>query len=272
METTDNWHHNERFLGELKDRSAVLVEQLQKNDYEEASAVIRSIMDSRDEHLFNSVGQLTRALHNAIVNFNVDSEVNSAELPKGGVDNPNANDSEIRDASDRLHYVINMTQEAAEKTMDRVETAAPIALNLGREAKTLKDEWDKLRRREVSKEEFAELYTRIDGFLLQMTLGADELNDNLQAIILEQGFQDLTGQVLKKVIGLVTDVENELVNLMRIAGQVEAVTGISRDDRVTAKAATSQCEAEGPQIHADKREDVVNGQDDVDDLLSSLGF
>ncbi|RMM12016.1 Protein phosphatase CheZ, partial [Pseudomonas syringae pv. maculicola] len=29
---------------------------------------------------------------------------------------------------------------------------------------------------------------------------------------------------------------------------------------------------EGPQIHADKREDVVSGQDDVDDLLSSLGF
>ncbi|MGO1273278.1 MAG: protein phosphatase CheZ, partial [Pseudomonas helleri] len=29
---------------------------------------------------------------------------------------------------------------------------------------------------------------------------------------------------------------------------------------------------EGPQIHADKRSDVVSGQDDVDDLLSSLGF
>lgn len=166
-----------------------------------------------------------------------------------------------------------MTQDAAEKTMDRVETAAPIALNLGREAKTLKDEWDKLRRREVSKEEFAELYSRIDGFLLQMTLGADELNENLQAIILEQGFQDLTGQVLKKVIGLVTDVENELVNLMRIAGKVEAVTGISRDtDPAVAKKANLPCEAEGPQIHADTRDDVVNGQDDVDDLLSSLGF
>jgi len=28
----------------------------------------------------------------------------------------------------------------------------------------------------------------------------------------------------------------------------------------------------GPQIKADEREDVVSGQDDVDDLLSSLGF
>ena len=264
MESTDNWHKNAHFLGELKDRSGQLLEQLQRNDYEEASTVIRSIMDSRDQHLFTSVGHLTRALHNAIVNFNVDSDA-----PAGAIKN---SDSEIRDASDRLYYVIDMTQKAAEKTMDRVETAAPIAKSLGDEAKKLKDEWDRLRRREVSKEEFAELYARIDGFLLQMTLGADQLNDNLQAIILEQGFQDLTGQVLKKVIGLVTDVENELVNLMRIAGQVEQATGIHRDDEPKAKNKAANCAAEGPQIHAATRDDVVNGQDDVDDLLSSLGF
>lgn len=271
MESIDNWHQNERFLDQLKGHSTQLLEQLQNNDYEEASQVIRSIMDARDEHLFKSVGQLTRALHNAIVNFNVDSAVEQAPVSKG----KKRGDSEIRDASDRLNYVINMTQDAAEKTMDRVETAAPIAMNLGQEAKALKEEWDKLRRREVSKEEFAQLYTRIDGFLLQMTLGADELNENLQAIILEQGFQDLTGQVLKKVIGLVTDVENELVNLMRIAGQVEAVTGITREEQMAAtqpKVKGADCAAEGPQIHADKRDDVVSGQDDVDDLLSSLGF
>ncbi|WP_053980889.1 protein phosphatase CheZ [Marinagarivorans algicola] len=270
MESTDNWHHDEQFLDELKECSAQLVEQLQKKDYENASGVIRSIMDSRDQHLFNSVGQLTRALHSAIVNFNVDTDMTGVNSHADG------SDSEIKDASDRLHYVINMTQNAAEKTMDRVEIAAPIAMNLGREAKTLKDEWDRLRRREVSKEEFAQLYARIDEFLLGMTLGADELNENLQAIILEQGFQDLTGQVLKKVIGLVTDVENELVNLMRIAGKIEAVAGISTDKPIdtslSKKKTVSPCEAEGPQIHAAQRDDVVNGQDDVDDLLSSLGF
>ncbi|HCL13495.1 MAG TPA: protein phosphatase, partial [Alteromonas sp.] len=30
--------------------------------------------------------------------------------------------------------------------------------------------------------------------------------------------------------------------------------------------------AEGPIIDAESRDDVVSGQDDVDDLLSSLGF
>ncbi len=265
MENHANWRHNDSFVTELKDHSQQLIAQLQKNNFEEASQVIHEMMQSRDEHLFLSVGQLTRALHNAIVNFNVDSDVDGLAFADG---------NEIRDASNRLQYVISMTQEAAEKTMDRVETAAPIAQNLGQEAKTLKDEWDKLRRREVSKEEFADLYSRIDEFLLQMTLGADELNENLQAIILEQGFQDLTGQVLKKVIRLITDVENELVSLMRIAGQVEDVAGIKRD-AVAVKpgfGSDAPLRGEGPQIHAAKRDDVVNGQDDVDDLLSSLGF
>ncbi|WP_255375077.1 protein phosphatase CheZ [Oleiphilus sp. HI0125] len=31
-------------------------------------------------------------------------------------------------------------------------------------------------------------------------------------------------------------------------------------------------DGEGPQMKREEREDVVNGQDDVDDLLSSLGF
>ena len=53
------------------------------------------------------------------------------------------------------------------------------------------------------------LYRRIDDFLDQMVDGTDQLNTGLQDIILEQGYQDLTGQVLKKVIGLITDVEGE---------------------------------------------------------------
>src|SRR5690606_36274804 len=129
--------------------------------------------------------------------------------------------------------------------------------------------WHKLKRREISKEEFKSLYDQMGDFLDQMEEGTSQLNKNLQDIILEQGYQDLTGQVLKKVIGLITDVENELVNLMRIAGQVEEVTGMASEGKD--KVAGKKVAAEGPQIHADRRDDVVSGQDEVDDLLSSLG-
>jgi chemotaxis protein CheZ len=108
-----------------------------------------------------------------------------------------------------------------------------------------------------------------------MVTGTEQLNKNLQDIVLEQGFQDLTGQVLKRVIGLINDVEKDLVSLVRIAGQVEEVAGLAddveRDEQDIALMQKRKTEAEGPQINKE-RIDVVSGQDEVDDLLSSLGF
>ncbi|VUD56530.1 hypothetical protein TDB9533_02186 [Thalassocella blandensis] len=266
MQHSGPLHEDENFMSQLQDCANQLVEKLQSDNYDEASELIHQLVEARNNHIFKSVGQLTRALHNAIMNFHVDANLDA--------DPPNINNSEIRDASDRLHYVIEMTQAAADKTMDKVEAVAPIAMNLGLESANLKDEWQKLRRREMTKEEFKALYERIDDFLEQMGDGTAVLNTNLQEIILEQGYQDLTGQVLKKVIGLISDVEKELVNLMRIAGQVEEVTGLASASKtpVTENTNKRDSAAEGPQIHADKRADVVSGQDEVDDLLSSLGF
>lgn len=257
--------HDVAFMAQLQECANRLMENLQSDNLDAASELIHSMVEARDKHIFTTVGQLTRALHNAIVNFNVDGDLESVP--------PEINQSEIRDASSRLNYVINMTQQAADKTMDKVEAIAPIAMNLGQEASRLRSEWHKLKRRELSKEEFKSLYNQMGEFLEQMDEGTQQLNKSLQDIILEQGFQDLTGQVLRKVIALVTDVENELVNLMRIAGQVEQVTGLaSAEVDKELRENVDKRLPEGPQIHADKREDVVSGQDDVDDLLSSLGF
>lgn len=256
-------HHDEQFVSDLQDCAKLLVDKLQNNDFADASELIHSLVEVRDRHIFNAVGKLTRALHDAIVNFNVDVDLSTEPATAKG--------SEIRDASDRLNYVIDMTQAAADKTMDKVEASAPIAMGLGQEARNLRDEWARLKRREMSADEFRELYTRMDDFLDQMGSGAEQLSNNLQEIILEQGYQDLTGQVLRKVITLVTDVEDELVRLMRIAGQVEEVTGLTSEEKA-AVTNTVSSKGEGPQIHAARRKDVVSGQDDVDDLLSSLGF
>ena len=160
MDMTGNLGTNEKFVSELQDCAKLLIDKLQNDDFEEASNLIHSLYEVRDRHIFNSVGKLTRALHDAIVNFNVDAEIHAT--------NPELSTSEISDASDRLQYVIKMTQEAADKTMDRVETAAPIALNLGQEAAAIKGEWERLRRGEISKDEFAGLYARISEFLEQL--------------------------------------------------------------------------------------------------------
>jgi len=265
MESQSQLHNNEEFIAELQDCAKLLIEKLQGDQYQEASQLIHSMVEVRDRHIFQAVGKLTRGLHNAIVNFHVD-----ADLEK---EPPTIDGSDVRDASDRLSYVIDLTQKAADKTMDMVEASAPIAMNLGQEASSLRDEWARLKRREMTPDEFRQLYKRMDEFLGQMDTGTEQLNKNLQDIILEQGFQDLTGQVLKRVIGLIGEVERDLVSLVRIAGQVEEITGLTSDaDKLVEAAAERKMEAEGPQIHAVARDDVVSGQDEVDDLLSSLGF
>lgn len=264
MNTIAALHNDEQFTAQLQERANLLAEKLQNNNIDEASQLIHEMVEARNNHIFNSVGQLTRGLHEAIVNFHVDADLDQSP--------PDINNSEIRDASDRLQYVIDLTQTAADKTMDKVEAVAPVAMDLGMESAKLKEEWKRLKHGQITKEEFALLYNRIDDFLEQMGDGTELLNNNLQEIILEQGYQDLTGQVLKKVIGLISDVEKELVHLMRIACQVEEVTGLAEDGGETKTTTKSDIEAEGPQIHADKKADVVSGQDEVDDLLSSLGF
>ena len=265
MDNVGPLQNDEHFKAQLQDCANHLADRLQNNDLDEASELIESLVEARNNHIFQSVGQLTRGLHNAIVNFHVDVDLSAQP--------PDVNGSEIKDASDRLQWVIQMTQDAADKTMDKVEGVAPIAMNLGQEAQNLKEEWVRLKRREIDKDEFKHLYCRIDDFLNQMGEGTTILNSSLQDIILEQGYQDLTGQVLRKVIGLISDVESELVELMRIAGQVEKVTGLaSSSEEVEVAGTEKDVEAEGPQIHADSRDDVVSGQDEVDDLLSSLGF
>ncbi len=267
MDTQPELHSSQEFVQELRDCAKLLSEKLSSDDLEGASQLIEQLVSVRDRNMFTAVGQLTRGLHSAIVNFHVDGDLSA--------DPPDIDSSEIQDASDRLNYVIETTQSAADKTMDMVEASAPIALNLGQEAASLHEQWDRLKRREMTADEFRDVYTRMDTFLHGVRDGTGELSKNLQNIILEQGFQDLTGQVLKRVIGLIREVEESLVNLVRIAGQVEEITGLGdvADKQVEATTLPIEAvEAEGPQIHADKRDDVVSGQDDVDDLLSSLGF
>ncbi|OUS40267.1 protein phosphatase, partial [Oleispira antarctica] len=89
-----------------------------------------------------------------------------------------------------------------------------------------------------------------------------------------QDFQDLTGQVIQRVTKLVAEVETRLVDLVAMAGEVDRITGISHGESHQNEPPQEEDKkiiAEGPQIDT-SIDGVVDGQDDVDDLLSSLGF
>ena len=75
-----------------------------------------------------------------------------------------------------------------------------------------------------------------------------------------QDFQDLTGQVIKKVVALAQDLE---------AGLMGALLDVLPETRRTEEVASLM---NGPVVNAEGRTDVVVNQEQVDDLLDSLGF
>ena len=168
-----------------------------------------------------------------------------------------------------------MTERAANRTMDLVEQSAPLVNDLSSEADSLAEDWGRFMRREMSAEAFRELAKRIELFLARSQRDTSKLSGHLNDILLAQDYQDLTGQVIKRVTQLVTEVESNLLKLVLMASQVDRFAGIDHDHeelRAEQNKEKNPSRGEGPQIHADKRDDVASNQDDVDDLLSSLGF
>ncbi|BES71953.1 protein phosphatase CheZ [Marinobacter nanhaiticus D15-8W] len=238
--------------GELKN-------MVDAGDYASAMRLINDLNEVRDQSLYREVGRLTRSLHEAIRNFQIDPQ--NAEQQEAL--------SKMSDASDRLTYVVQMTGNAANRTMDLVEEAMPKANAMREQAQAIREEWHKLRRREIGPSEFRELYQRIDNFFEHTANDAELLYGHLSEILLAQDFQDLTGQVIQKVTTLVKEVEEHLLSLVVMASHVDQITGTVHE---LGEIKESIEKGEGPQMRAQEREDVVSGQDDVDDLLSSLGF
>lgn len=252
------------FESTLKKHATELVASLEKGRFGDAVQLIHELNQARDRGLYQEIGKLTRELHSAIVNFQIDPNMPQAEEV-----------SQITDATERLSYVVRLTEGAANRTMDLVEESTPLMNGLSDEAKALSEDWGRFMRREVGAEEFRELARRVDGFLTRSEKDSHQVASNLNDILLAQDFQDLTGQVIKRVTQLVTEVESNLLKLVLMASHVDRFAGIEHDDESIRAEKDPQKhlkQGEGPQIHADKREDVVSGQDDVDDLLSSLGF
>ena len=113
--------------------------------------------------------------------------------------------------------------------------------------------------------EFKALCHRIDKLLGEVEGDSSELRGQLTEILMAQDFQDLTGQIISRVITLVNEVEGRLVEIL-------TAFGASKLEEAEQNKNKSSIDPEGPILNAHEREDAVASQDEVDDLLSSLGF
>ena len=264
----------------LQIKAQDLLEQLNKGDFAGAMQILAELSDARNTMLYNEVGRLTRGLHEAIKQFNIDVE-KAAQIQATKHDDADTL-SEVHNAHERLNYVLELTENAANKTMDMVDACMPIAGELGEQAGMLRQDWQKMADEQSSMSELKDLGRTTETFLQEIEKGSGQLQSNFTEILLAQGFQDITGQLITRVNTLVNDVEQSLINLVVVAGKVDRITGINREQDEHAEQAEveEQTKAEeeanvkghGPTVLKEEIADVVSGQDDVDDLLSSLGF
>jgi chemotaxis protein CheZ len=120
--------------------------------------------------------------------------------------------------------------------------------------------------------DFKSLCHEVNDFIGETQQSFETLIGLLTEVLMAQGFQDLTGQVIRRIIELVREVEVSLINLLTVFGTpVESSIELQEQQKEESNTKLDES-AEGPIIDAASRDDVVSGQDEVDDLLSSLGF
>lgn len=199
------------------------------------------------ERVFSQLGQMTRGLHNLLRELGYDKA-----LDQIAQDMPNNRD--------RLNYIAAMTAQAAERTLNAAEAAQPIQEKLGGGARDLSGKWDRMFDKQLGVDEFKALVRDTRAYLKEAPTQADATNAQLMEIIMAQDFQDLTGQVIKRILEAAQNLESQLLSLL-----IETTPEGKRQS-------VDPGLLNGPVINSSGRNDVVTSQEQVDDLLESLGF
>lgn len=197
--------------------------------------------------MLSRLGSMTRTLHESLRELGFDKSLSRAA-------------DAMPDARERLNYIATMTEKAAVRTLTATEAAQPIQDALGKQAGMLHAQWEQLYRDELSVEEFKALAGRTRDFLGQVPAQTQATSAQLMEIMMAQDFQDLTGQVIKKITEVATGLEKQLLAIL-----IDYVPE-ERKEQLEASGLA------GPVIDAATNPDVVTSQAQVDDLLASLGF
>lgn len=233
-----------------------LVKHLEAGDEIRADSVIDGMTHIRESDLFQEVGRMTRELHDAMLSFANDTRVNDIT------------EDELPDAKDRLNHVINMTQQAADQTLNAVETFMPLCKEMSGQSRMLSRNWERFVGREMPLQDFRNLADELKKFLPMVESNSRQVYEMSNEVLLAQNFQDLTGQIIRRVIRLLEEMQEKLVGLLRIAGGQH----VDESRKVKTRKKGTDDDDIGPHVLGRKSEDAVSGQDEVDDLLSSLGF
>lgn len=208
-----------------------------------------------NDDMLNRVGHVTRMLHDSLQGLGLDKILEQVA-------------QDMPDARDRLAYVARMTEQAADRVLNATDAAMPLQDELASGAVVLERRWKAVLEEPSLKSEYNLAADETLAFLAMTGKHTTETKALLMDIMMAQDFQDLTGQVIKKITGLAQDLEKQLIQVL-----VDFSPAKPKKEGETNKVESNDAALlmNGPQIDPTVA-DIVASQEQVDDLLDSLGF
>jgi len=206
-----------------------------------------------EEHtaMFERLGGIVRLLHDSLRELGYDKALTEAS-------------SQIVDAQDRLEYVASLTEQAANKVLNTLDDGMPEQDALSKQARDMETRWEDLFAGKLSIDEFKALAGDSRQFARIVGEATEKEKARLLDIMMAQDFQDITGQLIKKVVNITKTVENELAQLLRDNAPVEMREKLAQKQQ--------QQQAPEPLMQGPSVPAAALNQDNVDDLLAELGF
>jgi len=219
-------------------------------------------------HVVQRIAKLTRMLRDSMRELGLDEAIKDAA-------------EAIPDARDRLRYVGRMTEQAANRVLTAAEHTQPLQRDMETQAQQLQQQWQAARTAQsadgqgqpqqpaADQDNAQPSSAQVGGLPANLLADTEAYFDLVQGntqqtqaylmeIIMAQDFQDLTGQVIQGMLSVITAIEEELIQVLLDSVPVE-----KREETMSL--------LNGPAIDP-QASDVLSDQDEVDDLLSSLGF
>jgi len=202
--------------------------------------------DNGEKPMYERLGGIVRLLHDSLRELGYDRSLSDVA-------------SQITDAQGRLEYVATLTEQAANKVLNAIDVGMPEQDALSKSAKDMDARWAQLFDGKLSVDEFKTLAHDSRQFAGKVTEVTETEKARLLEIMMAQDFQDITGQLIKKIVAITHKAESELAQLLRDNAPAEVKA--AHPDNKPAELLN------GPSAPA-----IAMAQDDVDSLLADLGF
>ncbi len=210
----------------------------------DTTATPESSANDHNKLMYEGLGHVVRALHDALTYVGADDALAEAT-------------HEFPSARERLIHVAELTEKAANTVLNKVDETLPIQQKIESEATALAQQWEANAVENLTKEQLLALGAQTRAHLAASSVASATMQQALTDIMMAQDFQDLTGQLIKKVVAVLERTETDLLRLLISGAPADKVAAIPKPEELAGPGAVG---------------DVAMDQSDIDAMLADLGF